>query len=195
MSHSMPETTNTYSGNGHFINCTYQGTQNRRLTYHIAPFISSNTACNQQGFQHRRSHKSSNWFYSISSCKYSNNVFHTSNITARNLEKPPHARGTVNEGSLLSSMMIEQTIIQAVLSGRETIDGTKSKFEVWVESIENAVPISGQNTMHITLSTLTGSLLSTANRLKARSPNLIWMELKRESFMQYSVIPSDSHAT
>ena len=40
------------------------------------------------------------------------------------------ARGTIYEGSLLSSVMIEQTIIQAVLSSLESFDGKKanSKF-------------------------------------------------------------------
>ena len=33
MSHSMPETTNTYSRNCHFTNCTYQGTQNRNTPH------------------------------------------------------------------------------------------------------------------------------------------------------------------
>ena len=32
--------------------------------------------------------------------------------------------------------MIEQTIIQAVLVSMETFDGTKSKFEVCMESIK-----------------------------------------------------------
>ena len=40
--------------------------------------------------------------------------------------------------------MIEQTIIQAALSSIETFDGTKSEFEAWTESGENAEQISGQ---------------------------------------------------
>ena len=52
------------------------------------------------------------------------------------------ARGTIYEGNLLLSVMIEQTIIQAALSSIETFDGTKSKFEAWTESIENAEYIS-----------------------------------------------------
>ena len=42
---------------------------------------------------------------------------------------------------------------------------------------------------------MTGSLLSSANRLKARSPNLMWTELKIELSMQYSAAPVDSHST
>ena len=72
---------------------------------------------------------SSNWFYGNYPCEYSNNVFHISNITASNLKTSPHVRVTVYEGNLLSSIMIEQTIMQAALSSRETFNGTKSKFE------------------------------------------------------------------
>ena len=39
------------------------------------------------------------------------------------------------------------------------------------------------------------SPLSSANRLKAWSPNLMWTKLKRELSMQYSTISHDSHAT
>ena len=39
MSHSMPNTTNTYGVNSHFTNFIYQGTQNRRPTYHTTPCI------------------------------------------------------------------------------------------------------------------------------------------------------------
>ena len=99
------------------------------------------------------------------------------------------------DGSLLSSIMVEQTIMQAALSSIGMFDGTKSKFETWMESIENAVQISGQNAICMAFSKFTGSPLSTANRLKARSPNLVWTEVKKELSMQYSVIPSDSHAT
>ena len=35
MSHSTPNTTNMYGGNGYLTKCTYQETQNRRHTYHI----------------------------------------------------------------------------------------------------------------------------------------------------------------
>ena len=72
----------------------------------------------------RGSPRSSDWFYSTFQCEYSNNVFHTANITASNLETSPYARGTVYKGNLLSSIMIEQTIIQAALSSIEMFDGT-----------------------------------------------------------------------
>ena len=65
--------------------------------------------------------------------------------------------------------MIEQTITQTALASIETFHGTKSKLEVWMESIKNAVQISGQNTVCIAFSKLLGSPLSTANRLKTRS--------------------------
>ena len=42
---------------------------------------------------------------------------------------------------------------------------------------------------------MTRSPLSSASRMKAQSPNLMWTELKKEIFMKYSVTPFDSHAT
>ena len=91
--------------------------------------------------------------------------------------------------------MIEETIIQSALSSTEASNGTKSKFKALTESIENAAQISGQDTLHIAFSKMTGSALSSANRLKAGSPNLMWMDLKKELPMQYSVILFDSHTT
>ena len=79
---------------------------------------------------------------------------------------PPNARGTIYEGNLLSSIMMEQTIRQAAFASLETFKGTKGKFEAWTESIKNAAQISDQNTILRTSSKLTVSLLSTANRLK-----------------------------
>ena len=58
--------------------------------------------------------------------EYSNDVFQTSNTTASNPETPPHARSTVYQGSFLSSIMIEQTIIQAALASIGTFDQTES---------------------------------------------------------------------
>ena len=91
--------------------------------------------------------------------------------------------------------MIKQTITQAALLPTETFDGTKSKCEALTESIENASQILDQKTLHIGFFKMTGSPLSSTNTLKAQSPNLMWMELKRKLSMQYSVILSDSHAT
>ena len=141
MAHSIPETTKTYGRNGNFTNCMYKGTPNRRHTYHNAPFRSSNTACDQQGFHQRGSARSSNWFYSTSPHEYSNNVFHNSNITVSSPDTSPHARGKNYEGNLLSSIMTEQTIKQAALSSIQTFNGKESKFDTWTKSIENAVQI------------------------------------------------------
>ena len=41
-SQSMPKT-NMYGGNSHLTNHMFQGTQNRRHTYHTAPFRSSHS--------------------------------------------------------------------------------------------------------------------------------------------------------
>ena len=60
----------------------------------------------------------------------------------------------------------------------------KIKFEAWTESVEHEAQISGQNTLHIAFSKITGSPLSSANRLKVQLPNLKWEELKNELSMQ-----------
>ena len=46
-------------------------------------------------------------------------------LAASNPETLPHARGTVYEGNVLSSTMIEQTIIQAAVASIEMIEGAK----------------------------------------------------------------------
>ena len=60
MSHSTPETANTYSRSCHFTNCKIQVTQDRRHTYHTTPFRPSDTVCKKQGFHHRGSSRLSN---------------------------------------------------------------------------------------------------------------------------------------
>ena len=74
--------------------------------------------------------------------------------------------GTICEGSLFSSVMIKQAIIQAALSIPQTFDGTNGKFKVWRELVENEAQISGQDTLCIAFSKMTSSPLSSANRLK-----------------------------
>ena len=61
--------------------------------------------------------------------------------------------------------MIEQSNKQEALSSMETFDGTKNKFEAWTELVENAAQISHQDTLCIAFSKITGSPLSSANRL------------------------------
>ena len=145
MLHSRPDTTNTYRGNGHLVNYMNQGTQNRRHTYHTVLFRSSNIEHDLCSFHHRGSPRPSDWFYSTDLCEYSSNIFHTSNITASNLEISPHARGTLFEDNLLLSIMIEENTIQAALSSIEIFNGRKGKFKAWTEPNENAAQISGQN--------------------------------------------------
>ena len=61
-----------------------------------------------------------------------------------------------------------------------------------MEAIKNVAQISGPDAICIAFSKLIGSPLSTAKRLKTRSPNLTWADLKKELSMQYSIIPSDT---
>ena len=126
----------------------YQGNQNRRHTYSTSPFRSLNTDYDQFSFHHKRSPRSSNWFHSTYLNEYSNDVFQTSNTTSSNPETPPHARSMVYQGNLLSSIMIEQTIIQAALASIEMLDGPESKFEAWVKSIKCSTNIKSKCNMH-----------------------------------------------
>ena len=53
-------------------------------------------------------------------------------------------------GQLPASVMVKQPIIQAVISSVETFDGTKSKIESWIASVENEAQISGKDILCIT---------------------------------------------
>ena len=55
-------------------------------------------------------------------------------------------------------------MIQATLLSIDTFDGTKTKFEAWVESKENAVQSSGQDAICTAFSKLISFPLLTANR-------------------------------
>ena len=77
--------------------------------------------------------------------------------------------------------MIEKPIIQAVLSLLKTPDGTKNKFEAWTDSAENAAQISGQKTLCIAFSKMTGSPLLSAHILKAQLPKLTGMGTQKGS--------------
>ena len=107
MLHRTRDTTNTYGGI--VISQTTHTKELRMEDTHITLHPSDHpTACKQQSFHQRGSSRSGTWFSGTSPCEYSNNVFHTSNITASNLETLPCAKGTVYQDNLLSSIMIEQ---------------------------------------------------------------------------------------
>ena len=71
-----------------------------------------------------------------------------------NRQKQPikQLRPVVNEASILASVTVQQPIIQAVISSVEMFDGTKSKFESWIASVENAAQISEQDILCIAFS-------------------------------------------
>ena len=76
----------------------------------------------------------------------------------------------------------------------EMFDGTKSKFESWIASIENEAQISGQDILHIAFSKMVGSPLTSAHRLRDQLPHLSQKDLKNELLRKYSTIPFTSHA-
>ena len=111
--------------------------------------------------------RSNGSLYGTFPCEYYTDDLQNSNIATNHPEAIPSrkAKGTIYEGNLVSSVIIEQTILQSALSSIETFDGTRGKFKVWTGSVENAAQISGQDTLYIEF---LGSLLSSANRLKAQ---------------------------
>ena len=91
--------------------------------------------------------------------------------------------------------MVEQPIIQAAVFSVETFDGTKSKFEYWTASGENAAQISEQNILCITFSKMVGLPFTSTHRLRDHLPHLTWDDLQNKHLRQYSTIPFSSHAT
>ena len=86
----------------------------------------------------------------------------------------------ISKAILLAFIIVEQPVIQAVISYVEIFDCTKSEFESWIMSVENAVQILGQSILCIAFSIITGSPLMLACRLRDRVPNLTWDGLKNE---------------
>ena len=89
-------------------------------------------------------------------------------------------RPVVSKASLLASVVMEQSIIQAAISSVETYDGTKSKSEAWTASVENAAQVSKQSILHISFSKMIGPPLTSACRLRDHFPYLMWWDLRSE---------------
>ena len=87
----------------------------------------TNTSHEQQGFYHRGSSRLDGLLYGTVPHEYYNDGLHNSNITKNHPEAIPfgQTRDTIYEGSLFSSIMIEQTITKTALSLIETFDITK----------------------------------------------------------------------
>ena len=96
---------------------------------------------------------------------------------------------------MLTTVITNQAIIQAVISLVETFDGYRNKFEAWITSFENAVQISSHDILWITFSKMIRSPLTSAHWLREGTPNLMWKEFKCKLSKQYSSIPFDSHVT
>ena len=109
-SHSSPEIPNTCHQNSHFTNNTYQAAQTTGHAHHTAPFRMTNISHDQQGFHHRGSSKLDSSLYGTFPHEDYNHCLHNSNIATNHPEGIPfgQARGTIYEGSLLSSGMISK---------------------------------------------------------------------------------------
>ena len=101
----------------------------------------------------------------------------------------------ISETYLLASVMVVQSIIQAANSSTETFDGTKSKYDSCIASVENTTQISGHNILYIASPKMVGWPLTSACRLKGHLPCLTWSNLKNELLRQYSKIPYEIYAT
>ena len=97
-----------------------------------APLRMTNASQEQQGFYHRGSLMSDSSIYGGFPHEYCNHALHNSNITINQWETIPltQARDTFYDGCLLSSVMVEQTIIQEALSSIETFDNTKANLKL-----------------------------------------------------------------
>ena len=112
---------------------TYQATQTGRHEHSTAQFRTMNKLYEQQDFYHRGSFRSNTSLYSNFLHEYYNNALPNSNMATNHpltiLSAP--AKGTIYKGNLISSVKIEQTILQVALSSIEIFNSTKSKFKAW----------------------------------------------------------------
>ena len=75
----------------------------------------------------------------------------------------------VNDVNLLMTVMVDQAIISSV----EKFDDNKNRFGAWITSVQNAAQISDQDILQIAFSKMIGSSLTSAHRLRGRSPNVM----------------------
>ena len=175
-SHSTSEITFNDHQCTQFATYTCQMTWNIGNVHHTMVFGTTNTSCDHQGFHDRKSFWSDSSFNSSFPHEYHNNHLHNPNITLNCLEATPveQTRYAVNEASLLVTVMVDQPIIYTAIFSVETFDGNKNRFEVWIVSAENAAQIYSQDILRIAFSKMAGSSLTSAHRLRDRSPNLTW---------------------
>ena len=195
--YSSPEIPYNCHDNGQITNPIYYTVHSSR----DAPFTSivrpASVPCNHYGLANRRALQ---WEHVIESNfphDYHHQHIHNPSITLNCQETAPieQWRHVINEVSLLASIMVEQSIIQAVISSVEMFDDTKSKFESQIASLENVAQISGQDILNIAFTKMVGSPLTLACRLRVHLPHLTWKDLKSELLRQYSTIPLDSQTT
>ena len=91
--------------------------------------------------------------------------------------------------------MVEQPILLAAISSVGTFDGTKSKFDSCIVSMEDVAHISGQDILHIAFSKMTGSPLTSAHSLRDHLPCLMWNDVKTRLLRQLFTIPFNSYVT
>ena len=91
-----------------------------------------------------------------------------------------------------------QALQQSTLNSIKIFDGNiKSKFTLWVQSVENAAKLCNMDTLTIALSKLQGPPLKSACILESKEVSsgkqLNWHTLKKHLTTNYSEIPYNTH--
>ena len=100
----------------------------------------------------------------------------------------------ISKTNLLASVMADQHIFQVAIFSIETFNGTRSRFESWIASVENTAQNPGQNVLHMAFFKMVGSPLTSAWRLRDYLQHLTCDNLKNECLRLYSTLPFDCHA-
>ena len=79
------------------------------------------------------------------------------------------------------SVMVEQLVIQAVISSVDNFNCSKIKLKSLIASMDNAAQVSGQNIFHIAFTKMVGSPFSLAHKLRDHLPHLTWKDFKSNS--------------
>ena len=125
--HTTPEITFNHHQHTQFTNHTYHTTGNSANIYHPTTFRTTNKSCDYQVSHIRRSSWSDSLLNGNFSHEYHNNHLQNTNIISNipGVPIPDQVRYVVNDASLPTSVMVDQTFYQAAQSSAETFVGNK----------------------------------------------------------------------
>ena len=161
--HSTPEIPYNHHHNGKITNPTYYTACTCRNASYTSTGRPTSETCNHYGHANRKALQLEHMIDINFPYDNQHQYLHNPNITLNCQETAPieQVRPVVNEASLLASVLVEQSI-------------TKSKFEPWITSMENAAQISGQGILWIAVSKIVGSPLTSAHRLRDCLQHVSW---------------------